>query len=78
VNSLQGEGGNAIFSRLSDEMSGSENRIRVERIRYNDAVMAYNRTAHSFPILIFRPLFRFPAQKPYLQAEAGAHEVPKF
>ena len=78
LNSLRDEGSGPLFIRLSDEMAGAENRISVERKRYNDAVQNYNRTAGSFPVVVFRPLFGFPSQKPYFQASSAAKEVPKF
>ncbi len=78
LNALQAEGSSRLFIRLSDEMSGAENRIAVERKRYNEAVQNYNRTAGAFPVVLFRPLLGFPAQKPYFQAETGAKEAPKF
>ncbi len=77
LNSLK-EGSSQMFIRLSDEMSGAENRISVERKRYNEAVLNYNRAAGAFPVMIYRPLFGFPTQKPYFQAESGAKAAPKF
>lgn len=78
LGTLQDEGSSKLFLRLSDEMAGAENRISVERKRYNESVQNYNRTAGAFPTVLFRPLLGFPAQKPYFQAESGAKEVPKF
>lgn len=78
LNALRDDGSNRLFIRLSDEMSGAENRISVERKRYNEAVQNYNRTAGAFPVVLFRPLLGFPAQKPYFQAETGAREAPEF
>jgi LemA protein len=65
-------GTSTMFFRLSDEIAGAENRIAMERKRYNEAVAAYNRTARSFPVLLVRPLLGFPAQQPYFQASGGA------
>lgn len=71
-------GGSRLFVSLSTQMEGAENRIAVESKRYNEAATEYNRSARSFPIFLVRPLLGFPAQKPTLQAERGAHEAPKF
>jgi LemA protein len=67
-----------LYLRLQDELSGTENRIAVERRRYNEAVADYNRRARSFPMLLVRPLFGFPAQEPYFQAAPEAHQPPQF
>ena len=40
---------NEQFNRLMDELSGTENRIAVERMRYNEAVQAYNTSRRQFP-----------------------------
>ncbi len=64
------------FTRLMDELSGTENRISVERMRYNEAVRAYNTSLRVFPDNLvagaagFRP-------KPFFEAEGAAKEVPK-
>ncbi len=68
----------ALFIRLSDEMAGAENRIAVERKRYNEAAAAYTRTARGFPTFVVRPLLGFPASQPYFQAAEEAHQVPVF
>ncbi|HEY0073040.1 MAG TPA: LemA family protein [Abditibacteriaceae bacterium] len=78
LESLRDEGSGPLFVRLSDEMAGAENRISVERKRYNEAVQNYNRTAGAFPVVVFRPILGFPAQKPYFQATGAAKEAPKF
>jgi LemA protein len=67
-----------LYLRLQDELSGTENRIAVERRRYNEAVAAYNRLARSFPMVLVRPLFGFPAQVPYFQAAPEAQHPPSF
>jgi LemA protein len=66
------------FTRLSDEMAGAENRIAVERKRYNEAVAAYNRTARGFPAFLLRPLLGFPSSRAYFQASPDAQTVPAF
>ncbi|MCS7198427.1 MAG: LemA family protein [Candidatus Bipolaricaulota bacterium] len=59
----------AVFTRFSDEIAGAENRIAVERKRYNEAIAAYNRAAQSFPVLLVRPFLGFPARLPYFSQE---------
>jgi LemA protein len=68
----------AVFSRLSDEMAGAENRMAVERKRYNDAVAAYNRTARGFPAFLLRPLFGFPRQQAYVHVSDEAKQAPTY
>jgi LemA protein len=67
---------NQQFARLSDELAGTENRIAVERMRYNDAVRDYNAFIKSFPNMIYARPFGFEPQ-PYFEAPPGAKEVPK-
>jgi LemA protein len=68
----------AVFIRLSDEMAGAENRMAVERKRYNDAVAAYNRTARGFPAFLLRPVLGFPRQHVYFQVSDEAKQAPTF
>ena len=68
----------AVFIRLSDEMAGAENRIAVERKRYNETAAAYNRTARSFPIVLLRLMLGFPKNIPYFQASEEAKKAPTF
>jgi LemA protein len=68
----------AVFIRLSDEMAGAENRMTVERKRYNDAVAAYNRTARGFPACLLRPVFGFPRQHAYFHVSDAAKQAPTF
>jgi LemA protein len=63
------------FNRLMDELAGSENRIAVERRRYNAAVERYNTDIQLFPKNIAAAMFGFQAQ-PYFQADPGARSVP--
>lgn len=65
-----------LYLRLQDELSGTENRIAVERRRYNQAVADYNRTARGFPTALARPLLGFDARKPYFQAAPDAQRPP--
>ncbi|HZP42961.1 MAG TPA: LemA family protein [Candidatus Binatia bacterium] len=64
------------FARLSDELAGTENRIAVERMRYNDAVRAYNTYVKSFPPVLYARALGFEQQK-YFEAPAEARQVPK-
>lgn len=67
---------NESFNRLMDELAGTENRIAVERMRYNDQVRAYNRTVRSFPMRFFASGFGF-APRDYFQPNAAASEAPR-
>lgn len=67
---------NEQFNRLSDELSGTENRIAVERMRYNERVQAYNTLRRRFPSNITATLFSFK-EYPFFQAPAAAQQVPK-
>jgi LemA protein len=67
---------NTQFARLSDELAGTENRIAVERMRYNDAVRDYNASLKSFPTVVWARFAGFEPQK-YFEAPAAAREVPK-
>jgi LemA protein len=67
---------NQQFARLSDELAGTENRIAVERMRYNGAVRDYNAYIKSFPAALYTGTLGFkPA--PYFQAPTEAQKVPK-
>lgn len=66
----------ANFRQLSDELAGTENRIAVARMDYNNAVRDFNSRLRRFPTLIFARLFGFES-RPYFQAAAGAQAVPK-
>ncbi|WP_123043796.1 LemA family protein [Cohnella candidum] len=65
----------AQFTRLMDELSGTENRIAVARKDYNDAVSVYNTKVRKFPAAIFAGMFGFD-KKTYFQAKAGAENAP--
>jgi LemA protein len=67
---------NQNFLRLQDELAGTENRIAVERKRYNDAVRVYNTSIKSFPTNLIAGLFGFDSAE-YFEAEAGAEAVPE-
>lgn len=68
----------ALFLRLSDEMSGSENRVAVERKRYNDAVTRYNRAVRGLFVGMMRWLLGFPAHLPAFQAAPEARKPIAF
>jgi len=65
------------FLSLQDELAGTENRISVERKRYNEAVEEYNRVAKSFPAFIFVRIFGFDKEKSYFQATPGSSKPPE-
>lgn len=67
---------NQQFARLSDELAGTENRIAVERMRYNDAVRAYNTYIQSLPHVLYAGAAGFRPLK-YFDAPKSAEEVPK-
>ena len=67
---------NEQFNRLMDELSGTENRIAVERMRYNERIQEYNTSRRSFPANITAKVFSFK-EYPFFQAPAEAKEVPK-
>ena len=64
------------FTRLMDELAGTENRLAVERKRYNDAVQQYNSDIKRIPGAWWAKIGGF-APKEYFQAESGARGVPK-
>jgi LemA protein len=68
----------ANFRDLQAELAGTENRIAVERMRFNEAARAFNTARDSFPTVIVAGMFghRF-AEKAYFQAQAGASTAPK-
>jgi LemA protein len=63
------------FLSLQDELAGTENRIAVERRRYNELVRDYNVAIRRFPRRIFANLFGFEPRE-FFQAAPGAQEVP--
>lgn len=67
----------ATFARLMDEVAGTENRIAVERMRYNRAVADYNAYIKRIPATYTAKIFGFEAEKPYFKATEGAHRVPQ-
>ena len=67
---------NESFLKLQDELSGTENRIKVARDDYTDSVNAYNTTRNSFPAVITAGLLGFREQ-PYFKADPSATTAPK-
>src|SRR4029078_2600680 len=65
------------FLRLQDELSGTENRIAVERRRYNESVQKYKTDIELFPKNIAASMFGFQRENAYFTADAGAKEAPK-
>jgi LemA protein len=68
---------NENFLRLQDELAGTENRIAVERRRYNEAVQAYNTYIGLFPNNIVASIAGFTRDDAYFKTEEGARQVPK-
>ena len=68
---------NENFLRLQDELAGTENRIAVERKRYNDALQDYNTYLLKFPNNLIAGLAGFKPNEAYFQASEGSRQVPK-
>src|SRR5882757_8043117 len=68
---------NENFLRLQDELAGTENRIAVERRRYNEAVQDYNTYISLFPNSLVASLSGFTRNDAYFKADEGARQVPK-
>src|ERR1700681_4072011 len=68
---------NENFLRLQDELAGTENRIAVERKRYNDTVQDYNTYIGLFPNSIFAGWAGFKPNNAYFSATESGREVPK-
>jgi LemA protein len=68
---------NENFLRLQDELAGTENRIAVERKRYNDTLQDYNTYVQQFPNSIFAGWAGFKPNEAYFAASEGARAVPK-
>jgi LemA protein len=67
---------NASFRDLQAQLEGMENRIRVERNRYNDSSTAYNKSIRRFPASFFASIFGF-SQKAQFEAQEGSQNAPK-
>ena len=68
---------NENFLRLQDELAGTENRIAVERKRYNDTLQDYNTYVQQFPNSLFAGWAGFKANDAYFQASEGSRVAPK-
>ncbi|MFO7302007.1 MAG: LemA family protein [Acidobacteriota bacterium] len=66
---------NETFMRLMDELAGTENRLAVERMRYNERLQEYNTLRRRFPSNITAAIFGFE-EYPYFDAPAAAESVP--
>ena len=67
---------NQNFLELQAQLEGTENRITVERQKFNTVTQEYNSTIRTFPNNLTAGMFGFKA-KGYFQAEAGANKAPK-
>src|SRR2546425_3760847 len=67
---------NEQFNRLMDELAGTENRIAVERMRYNQRVQEYETARRQFPANLTAKMFGFK-EYPFFQAPPEAKQVPK-
>jgi LemA protein len=67
---------NTNFIRLQDELAGTENRIAVERMRFNDAVKTYNITVRHFPTNIIAGMFGFE-KATFFEVPKERQEAPK-
>ncbi len=65
------------FMRLQDELAGTENRIAVERKRYNDTVQDYNTYISLFPNSLVASFAGFARNDAYFKTEEGARQAPK-
>jgi LemA protein len=68
---------NENFMRLQDELAGTENRIAVERRRYNDSIQDYNTYIALFPNSLVASFAGFARNDAYFKTEEGARQAPK-
>ncbi len=66
---------NEEFSKLQDQLEGTENRISVARKDFNEAAKNYNIKRRSFPAILIAGMMGFD-EKPYFEAQAGADKAP--
>jgi len=64
------------FMELQAQLEGTENRISVERMKFNEVAQSYNTYLRSFPSNIFAGIFGFQ-KKAYFQAMEGANKAPQ-
>ena len=67
--------GNDQFMRLEDELAGTENRIQVARLRYNDALKVYNVDVEQFPGSLFAGS-KFPPREEYFKGNPANANAP--
>ncbi|MBN2265549.1 MAG: LemA family protein [Candidatus Aminicenantes bacterium] len=65
------------FKELQAQLEGTENRITVERMRFNEAAQAFNTRRNRFPAVLIAGFFGKFAEKPYFKAQEGAATAPK-
>lgn len=68
---------NENFLRLQDELAGTENRIAVERRRYNETVQDYNTYISLFPNSLIANIAGFTRNDAYFKTDEGARQAPK-
>jgi LemA protein len=68
---------NENYLRLQDELAGTENRIAVERNKYNEVVQKYNTTIGLFPNNLLAGMLGFQRNDDYFKTEPGARQAPK-
>jgi LemA protein len=67
---------NEQFNRLMDELAGTENRLTVARMRYNERIQEYNTTRRRFPSNMTAKVFGFK-EYPYYEAPPSSQAAPK-
>src|SRR5712691_11681600 len=65
------------FRDLQAQIEGTENRISVERMRFNEASQAFNTKRNTFPTVVIAGFFSQFQTKPYFQAQTGAEKAPE-
>lgn len=68
---------NENFLNLQDELAGTENRIAVDRRRYNETVQSYNTNLQTFPNNIAASMFGFTREDAYFTADQAAQQAPE-
>ena len=68
---------NANFMRLQDELAGTENRIAVERRRYNETIQDYNTFIAQFPASLIASMSGFARNDAYFKTDEGARQTPR-
>ena len=65
------------FKELQAQLESTENRIAIERMRFNEAAQGFNTRRNRFPAVIIANFFRKFAEKPYFKSQPGAETAPK-